>query len=81
MTDRTISKEMQNSINSRILEIIKENHMTKQEFADAINISITTLYQWSLEKARVSLNIVVKICETFNVSADWLIFGEGDMHW
>ena len=81
MIYRTISKEMQDGINSRIQEIIKENHMTKQQFADAIDANITTLYQWSLDKARISLNIVIKICETFNISSDWLIFGEGDMHW
>lgn len=81
MTDRTISQELQNGINSRIQEIIEENHMTKQEFANSINASVTMLYQWSLGKARVSLNVVVKICEAFNISADWLIFGEGDMHW
>lgn len=81
MTDRTISKEVQDGISSRIQEIIDENCMTKQNFADAIDMSVTTIYQWKLEKSRISLNTIIKICEEFNISSDWLIFGEGDMHW
>ena len=67
---------------SRLLKIIEENNMTYGEFAKRIGASLGSVKRWVGERTiPTGTENVKRICEEFNISADWLIFGVGDMHW
>lgn len=64
----------------RILEIMKRNNMTQQEFAAALEISPATLSNIFNGKTNPTNNHVMAIHKRFpQINVNWLMFGEGNM--
>lgn len=65
----------------RIMEIMKLEGMTQQEFAAALDISPASLSNIFNGKTNPTSNHVNAIHKRFpNISVNWLMFGEGDMY-
>ena len=66
------------TFSKRFLQIRKEHKLTQQEMADRCGMHITQVRRYEAEQAQPSIEILKKIAVAFNVTADWLIFEEGE---
>ncbi len=65
----------------RIKQIMEDQHMTQQVFADFLQQSPATLSSIFNGRTRPTLNIVDSIKTKFpDISIEWLLYGEGDMY-
>ncbi|WP_321319611.1 helix-turn-helix transcriptional regulator [Labilibaculum sp.] len=67
---------MESSIIERVKEIRNKNKVSQIEFANSLGVSAS--YIAGLEMGRNSLNqkFIFAVKEKYNISADWLLFGE-----
>lgn len=63
----------------RIKKIRKELDLTQQEFADRLCIKRNTVASYETGKSNLSDGAFSLICREFNVNAEWLRNGEGEM--
>lgn len=59
----------------RLIEILK---LPQNELADKLKITPSAVNQIIKGKG-ISLSTIVKLCVTFNVNAQWLLIGEGEI--
>lgn len=65
----------------RILQIMKRENMTQQDFAKAIEVSPASLSNIFNGKTNPTNNHVSAIHRRFpDINVNWLMFGEGDMY-
>lgn len=57
----------------RLSQLLKENDIKQNEFAEYMGVSESTVGKWILGKAEPSLIKIAKIAERFNTSPEWLI--------
>ena len=62
----------------RFIQLRKDHHLTQQEMADKVGMHITQVRRYEADQAQPSIEILKKISVAFNVTADWLIFEEGE---
>lgn len=69
------------SINERFEQVIKTLYRgNKRAFAQAIGVSATVVENVvGSRKGKPSYDVLAKICANANISAEWLITGNGDM--
>lgn len=60
-------------MNIRLREIRIERGISQEEIAKAIGVSRSTYTNYELGNREPSLTILVKICDFFDVSADYLL--------
>lgn len=73
--------DRQEMMKERILQIMKKENMTQQEFAKAIEVSPASLSNIFNGKTNPTSNHVCAIHRRFpNINVNWLMFGEGDMY-
>lgn len=64
----------------RIRQLMEQQHMTQQTFAEFLGISSSTLSSIFNERTRPTLALVEAIKQKIKtVNTDWLLFGTGDM--
>jgi transcriptional regulator with XRE-family HTH domain len=66
-------------MNKRIKELRKALKLTQQGFANALNISKSTIEAYEYRNVTVTDRTVNDICRVFHVNEDWLRSGEGEM--
>lgn len=66
------------SFSTRFLQLRKQHKLTQPQMADRVGIHLTQVRRYESGEAQPSLDILKRIAVTFNVSADWLIFEEGE---
>lgn len=69
---------MTEKIGKRIREYREKLGYTREQFAEKIEISVKFTADIELGKKGMSLDTLIKICETLSVSADYLIWGRGE---
>lgn len=67
------------SINKRINLLRKQLGMIQQDFANKIGVQRVTISWMEKEGNTITKQNIKIICDTFNVSENWLLNGEGDM--
>ena len=67
------------SVEKRISKIRKLLKISQSDFARKINITQGALSQIENEKIHISVETLYQVCDHFNVSADWLIYGRNGM--
>ncbi len=71
---------MKKDVVDRISEVISIKKISVRLFAEQIGIPQTTLNNYILRKRGLSLDVVIKILNSFGfISAEWLLRGEGEM--
>ena len=68
MNDKKINK-----FDSIFGELRKEKGMTRNELADKLNVSVRLIGYWERGERECSLDTLIKICDLFGVSADYLL--------
>lgn len=66
-------------MNKRIKELRKELKLTQQSFADALNISKSTVEAYEYRNVTVTDRTIQDICRIYHVNELWLRTGEGSM--
>lgn len=62
----------------RIKELRLEKGLTQSEFAAKINTTQTNVSKYELEALDLKTETILNICNTFNISADYLLGREDD---
>lgn len=68
--------ELRHSIGKRIHDYRIENHYTQAQFAELIDISVNFLSELENGKKGMSQDTICRLCTQFNLSADYLLFGD-----
>jgi transcriptional regulator with XRE-family HTH domain len=78
--DKKIKKRyMPNGIGLRIKELREKLNLTQIEFSNKICIKQANLSHIENKSEKISLDIVNKIISNFNINANWLLTGKGEM--
>ena len=64
-----------NSMGERIYELRKQNNMSQGDLADALDISRQTISKWENNMSVPELDKVIRLCEVFSVSSDYVLRG------
>lgn len=67
---------MENTIAQRLKEVRKKENLTQLEFAEQIGISRSLAAGIEREAKEINAHILKALKEKYNISADWLLFGE-----
>lgn len=78
LTDKMINVSKNEKVNkSKIAQRLKsirlELNLTLREYAKTLSISHTTYYSYEIGKSLISLSTLLKICKTFEISADFIL--------
>lgn len=60
----------------RILEQCQEQKITGKELGELLGLKKSPMTDWKNGKAKPTIEHIIKMCEIFAVSSDYLIFGE-----
>lgn len=72
---------MESSVLQRISEFISANGYNVRSFSKKIGMPQTTLNNYILKKRSLSFEVIDKIINSFeDISAEWLLRGEGSMY-
>ena len=79
--EREKQRAIEKMMKERILQIMRRENMTQQEFAKAIEVSPASLSNIFNGKTNPTNNHVSAIHRRFpDININWLMFGEGDMY-
>ena len=59
-----------------LYKLLAEHNMTQQQLADKLVCGQNTLYKWLRTGRMPNLSFVMMMSEIFNVSVDYLLYGE-----
>ena len=65
-------------IGTRLVEVRKATDLTQAAFAAKLDISPRAYTSYELGERDLPLAVALRLHQLFNVSADWLLFGEGN---
>lgn len=66
-------------MNARIKEVREAKGLSQADFAEMLNLKRNSISLIEVGKRNPSDRTIVDICNTFNVSEEWLRAGEGEM--
>lgn len=78
-------KNFEIAINERVIEAIKSVLSSKYgenqtEFAKNFNISPSKFTEILKKRMKAGMDIIQKLCDEYDVSADWIVTGRGEMY-
>lgn len=62
-------------LNERIIRARKQAGLTQEQLGEALGVSRQAVSKWESGQANPDVTYVVKMCELFHLSADWLLLG------
>lgn len=62
-----------NTMNFKLAELRKKNHLTQQELADVLNVSYQTISKWENSVVYPDISVLPQISDYFGVSVDALL--------
>lgn len=67
-------------LENRILEVFNQSNLSRQDFANKLNISNAVLSHISSGRNKASLDLVLNLLNAFpHINPEWLILGKGEM--
>ena len=67
------------NLGDKLLKLRKDNKMSQEEFAEALDVTRQTVSNWENYKSYPDINTIVKISDKFSVSLDILLKGDTKM--
>lgn len=64
-----------NSIGERIYELRKKNNMSQDDLADELETSRQTISKWENNMNTPEPDKIIRLCEVFSVSSDYILRG------
>lgn len=68
-----------NTIGERIYELRKQSNMSQGELADELDVSRQTISKWENDSSLPELDKIIRLCEVFDVSSDYILRGVADI--
>lgn len=65
-------------ISHQIVKLRNEKKWSQTQLARAMNVHLTTVRKWEAGTSDPSAGSTLRLCELFNVTADYLLFGKDD---
>lgn len=63
------------------IKLIRQNEkLTQEEFSEKLDMSRDTVFNLESGRKIIKDEYIEKICSTFNINAEWMIFGKGSMY-
>lgn len=59
-----------------VLRLIKDNNLSVSQAESKAGLGKGSIYNWIYKSGRPNLTTVVKLAELFNVSLDYLVYGD-----
>lgn len=77
-------KNFEIAINERVIEVIKfilssKIESSKAELAEKLGVKPAKFSEILNKRMKAGMDIIQRLCNEYNVSADWIITGRGDM--
>lgn len=73
---KTMNQTDRFAIANRIVKLRKESGYKSKEIAQQMDVSATTYSDIECANTKLSIDNLYKLCQVFDVSADYIIFGE-----
>ena len=67
-----------NSIGERINYIRTEMELNRDQFAEYLGVSRNTIARYETDERKPDADFIIRFCEEYKVSADWLLFGKSE---
>lgn len=64
---------------SRFKQIRKENNLTQQAMAEALNVSKSTIEGYEYGRLNITDRSISDVCRIYGINEEWLRTGEGEM--
>ena len=64
---------MSNKIKDRLKELLQENNITPYKLSLDLLVSKSVVHYWLTGKTTPTADYIIKLCEYFNISADFLL--------
>ena len=61
------------TIAERLVLLQQERHINKKDIAEAVGLSLMGYYRYEKGQREPTASTIVKLCDFFNVSADYLL--------
>lgn len=68
---------MENNMGERLKFLRKKYNFTQKDIADFLNLSQSQLAKVEANKRNLKLTSLLQLCDLFNVSEEYLVYGEG----
>ena len=65
-------------LNERITQARKQAGLTQEQLGEALGVSRQAVSKWESGQANPDVIYIIKMCELFQLSADWLLMGKPD---
>ena len=72
--------DLKHTVGKRVRDFRIENGYTQAQFAELIDISVNFLSEIENGKKGMSQDTLCKLCNFFNISADYILFGTQEKH-
>lgn len=66
------------TIGNRVIQLLKENNLKQKDLAEYLGTRSSTVSGWKEINRNPSSELIIPICEFFNISANYLLTGEND---
>jgi len=67
-------RQNQSIIGKRLKQLRQDNHITQQELADYLYVTVDSIYGYEKGRVAIGHDQIKKLCVKFNVSADYFYF-------
>ena len=67
-------RQCQSNIGKRLKQLRQDNHITQQQLADYLYVSVDSIYGYEKGRVAIGHDQIEKLCVRFNVSADYFYF-------
>lgn len=71
----TLSKDYNLIVGLRIREVRESLHLSREKFSEKCDISASFLADVERGKKSLTAKTIYKICDTYNISADYIVLG------
>ena len=63
-------------LNERITQARKQAGLTQEQLGEALGVSRQAVSKWESGQANPDVGYIIRMCELFGLSADWLLTGK-----
>ncbi|OSP54465.1 helix-turn-helix domain-containing protein [Pseudoruegeria sp. SK021] len=77
MPENAVATGSETGSGLRLQAVRIDQCMTQAQFARLLGVSVRTYHSYERESADLSLAVIAKLHELYNISSDWLLFGIG----
>ena len=61
------------NFSEKLISVRTKKKLLQKDVAAAINVSVRQYQRYEKNEQEPTLNVIIKLCEYFQVSADWLL--------